>query len=232
MSRKTKKQNSVLEPKTLIVTGLASLAAILVAVIMTSVFLPKDEVIETANNIDMSAWESATKEVLDPETPDYEESVPTMNTEEPAPEVSAPENDTFIMPVNGSVIKDYSGEELVYSETMQDFRTHNGIDFAANEGDDVVAVFEGTVEAITDNGMYGTTVIILHKDGLRSIYSNLVDNLVIAEGDAVARGGIIGKVGSTAAAEVAEPPHLHFEMSLNEEIVNPHDYLPTGNSEE
>ena len=134
--------------------------------------------------------------------------------------------------VNGAITKDYSGEELVYSETMQDYRTHNGIDFSANEGDDVVAVAEGTVEAITDNGMYGTTVIILHSDGLRSIYSNLADNLVIAEGDAVARGGIIAKVGNTATAEVAEPPHLHLEMSLNEEIVNPHDYLPLGNSEE
>lgn len=230
MSRKTKKQSSVLDPKTLIVTGLASLAAILVAVIMTTLFLPKDNPEEI---IDTAALKETYEEIpTAPEIIYEEESVPTMNTEEQTPEETQQAADIFTLPVNGAITKDYSGEELVYSETMQDYRTHNGIDFSANEGDDVVAVAEGTVEAITDNGMYGTTVIILHSDGLRSIYSNLADNLVIAEGDAVARGGIIAKVGNTATAEVAEPPHLHLEMSLNEEIVNPHDYLPLGNSEE
>ncbi len=224
MSRKTKKQSSALEPKALIVTGVASLAAILVAVIMTVVFLPKEEIIDTA--VLNTEYEQA---VEIPEIIYEEETLPAMNVEEVATvEESA---DIFTLPSGNTITKDYSGEELVYSETMQDWRTHNGIDFAANEGDDVLAVADGTVEAVTDNGMYGTTVIILHSDGLRSIYSNLADNLVIAEGDAVARGGIIGNVGNTATAEVAEPPHLHFEMSLNEEIVNPHDYLPIQNGE-
>ena len=65
--------------------------------------------------------------------------------------------DKIIMqqPVSGAVLNDYSGDNLVYSKTMQDWRTHNGIDFAANEGDDVLAAADGTVEAITDNGMFG-----------------------------------------------------------------------------
>lgn len=135
--------------------------------------------------------------------------------------------DKIIMqqPVSGAVLNDYSGDNLVYSKTMQDWRTHNGIDFAANEGDDVLAAADGTVEAITDNGMFGKTIIILHDGGIRSIYSNLAEDAAVAVGDNVLSGSVIGKVGNSAAAEVTENSHLHFEVSVNEESVNPHDYL-------
>lgn len=135
--------------------------------------------------------------------------------------------DKIIMqqPVSGAVLNDYSGDNLVYSKTMQDWRTHNGIDFAANEGDDVLAAADGTVEAITDNGMFGKTIIILHDGGIRSIYSNLAEDAAVAVGDNVLSGSVIGKVGNSAAAEVTENSHLHFEVSANEESVNPHDYL-------
>lgn len=135
--------------------------------------------------------------------------------------------DKIIMqqPVSGAVLNDYSGDNLVYSKTMQDWRTHNGIDFAANEGDDVLAAAGGTVEAITDNGMFGKTIIILHDGGIRSIYSNLAEDAAVAVGDNVLSGSVIGKVGNSAAAEVTENSHLHFEVSVNEESVNPHDYL-------
>ncbi len=80
--------------------------------------------------------------------------------------------------------------------------------------------------------MLGATVIILHKDGMRSIYSNLADDQLVAPGDSVKQGSTIGRCGDTAAEEVSEPPHLHFEISINEEPANPHDYLPTGNNAE
>ena len=132
----------------------------------------------------------------------------------------------FGFPVSGAVVKDYSGDNLVYSDTLKDWRTHNGIDFYADEGTDVLAVADGTVEAITDNGMFGRSVIVLHDGGIRSIYSNLAEGTEVAIGDNVLKGTPIGRVGSTATAEAAEKPHLHFEISLNEETVNPHDYLP------
>lgn len=136
-------------------------------------------------------------------------------------------DDKIIMqqPVSGAVLNDYSGDNLVYSKTMQDWRTHNGIDFAANEGDDVLAAADGTVEAITDNGMFGNTIIILHDGGIRSIYSNMAEYAAVAVGDNVLSGSVIGKIGNSAAAEVTENSHLHFEVSVNEESVNPHDYL-------
>ena len=124
--------------------------------------------------------------------------------------------DKIIMqqPVAGAVLNDYSGDNLVYSKTMQDWRTHNGIDFAANEGDDVLAAADGTVEAITDNGMFGKTIIILHDGGIRSIYSNLAEDAAVAVGDNVLCGSAIGNVGNTAAAEVSENSHLHFKSAI------------------
>lgn len=131
----------------------------------------------------------------------------------------------YIPPIDGAISKDYSGDELVYSETMKDWRTHNGVDIAADEGTEVYAAADGTVEAITDNSMLGTTVIVLHSGGIRTIYSNLSPQVSAETGDAVKGGAPIGKVGSTAALESSEPSHLHFEVSVNEETVNPRDYM-------
>lgn len=135
------------------------------------------------------------------------------------------EKPAITLPVRGAVTKDYSGDELVYSETMQDWRTHDGIDIYAEEGTEVLAAADGIVEAVSDNGMLGRTVIVLHDGGLRTIYSNLAETDEVAVGDEVKTGAKIGRVGATAAAESAEKPHLHFEVSLNEKTVNPHDYL-------
>ncbi len=139
---------------------------------------------------------------------------------------------SITLPVRGAVTKDYSGDELVYSETMQDWRTHDGIDIYAEEGTEVLAAADGVVEAVSDNGMLGRTVIVLHNGGLRTIYSNLAETDEVAVGDEVKAGAKIGRVGATAAAESAEKPHLHFEVSLNEKTVNPHDYLPEDTASE
>lgn len=247
MSAKNKKKSSVFEKKNLLVmvTAAAFVAAVAFAM---SMFLPSDE---KESTFDSTAWDEAVQEAeksLEEKIDESEtgltsvyneEAVATaveaypVNAEESA---TAPEEESdtaaetqsaagYTAPVSGAVLNDYSGEELVYSETMQDWRTHNGIDFAAEEGADVLAAADGTVEAITDNSMMGATVILLHGNGVRTIYSNLDSNLPIDIGTNVTAGTAIGKIGSTAALEASEPPHLHFEMSLNEETVNPHDYL-------
>ena len=65
-----------------------------------------------------------------------------------------------------------------------------------------------------------------------TIYSNLAETDEVAVGDEVKTGAKIGRVGATAAAESAEKPHLHFEVSLNEKTVNPHDYIPEDTTSE
>ena len=72
---------------------------------------------------------------------------------------------------------------------------------------------------------YGLTVIIEHRDGYKTVYSNLLTTEFVTEGEEVSKGQTIGTVGNSAAFEIADEPHLHFEMIKNEEPVNPIFYL-------
>ncbi len=197
----------------------------------------------TAANEDYSQKAAAAAAEAAPQqkesTQDKDEKAKTDNAEKGLKEGAKEETQSsdsgtasITMPVRGAVTKDYSGDELVFSETMQDWRTHNGIDIFADEGTEVLAAADGVVEAVNDSGMFGKTVIILHNNEMRTIYSNLAETTDVAVGDEVKGGTKIGVVGSTAAAESAEKPHLHFEVSLNEKTVNPHDYLPEDSERE
>ncbi|MBR6522922.1 MAG: peptidoglycan DD-metalloendopeptidase family protein, partial [Oscillospiraceae bacterium] len=134
--------------------------------------------------------------------------------------------EVFVWPVAGTVETPHSVEALVYSRTMADWRTHTGLDIAAGLGSKVIAAAEGTVEQVFSDDMYGTTVVIHHGGGLRSIYSNLAEKPTVSVGDSVALGDVIGSVGQTALAEVGDVNHLHFEMTLDGEAVDPAEYLP------
>lgn len=251
-----KKKTSLFDSKNMIVLGIAAAVVALFAVIMT-LFMP-NEVAENAETMVNSQSAATSKEnvadsglnsVYDEKavattgranktTEDAEKDEEKKAEEDKSSErdnVSEAHNENmgsmFDFPLSGAVVKDYSGDELVYSETMEDWRTHNGIDFFAEEGSEVRAVADGTVEAVTENGMLGRTVILLHSGGVRSIYSNLADGNEIAVGDNVLKGTVIAHVGSSAAAEALEKPHLHFEVSLNEETANPYDYLPQPKEE-
>ena len=132
----------------------------------------------------------------------------------------------FTWPVNGSVIADYSAESLVYSQTMGDWRTHEGIDLAASLGTKVMAAAAGTVSALYPDDFMGTVVEIDHGDGLISRYANLAEVPTVKVGDEVKTGTVIGSVGATAAMESGQPAHLHFAMYQNGDPADPHDYLP------
>lgn len=132
----------------------------------------------------------------------------------------------FIWPVAGPVEHPYSMDALVYDRTMQDWRTHDGIDIAAELGTQVKAVASGKVAEIRDDDLFGTTVVLSHRDGLVSVYSNLAALPTVAVGDRVNVGQVIGAVGDTAICEAGEVCHLHFAMLLDSDSVDPGDYLP------
>lgn len=141
---------------------------------------------------------------------------------EPAPRVM------FYTPVEGEIIKKHSMDKLVFSETMGDYRVHNGIDIACEHGSEVIAFSDGTVSAITHDYFYGTTVAITHEQGVVSYYMNLDEALAeeIAVGSEVLAGQVIGSVGTTARIEASDPPHLHFEMTVNGAAIDPEPELP------
>ena len=122
-------------------------------------------------------------------------------------------------PVSGRVLNSYSGDELVYSKTLGDWRTHNGIDYAAKAGEAVPAPVAGSVVLAGSDGSWGPTVAI--KDDAGRIWRLCgVASPKGKEGDIVAAGQTLGKVGSVGC-ECAEESHIHVEVKQGESYLDP-----------
>lgn len=133
-----------------------------------------------------------------------------------------------ISPLDGTTVTVFSMTELLYDPTMADWRTHDGIDVQADEGAAVKTAAAGTVQSVTDDELMGTTVVIQHDGGYATQYSSLQENTPVAQGQAVTAGEVIGYVGSTSAAESRMGPHLHFSVSRDGAVIDPHDYVNGG----
>lgn len=133
----------------------------------------------------------------------------------------------YLTPCDGEIQKDYCDDMLVFSQTMNDYRVHMGIDISGELGSPVRAFSDGVIERIYNDPFMGKTIVINHGNGLRSYYMNLSDTLPdgIAEGVTVTPGTLIGAIGETARRECADSPHLHFELTLNEKLVDPRSYI-------
>lgn len=132
-----------------------------------------------------------------------------------------PYKDYYCLPFGNQIIKDYSNMNPVYSKTMGDWRTHNGIDFTGEEGGAVVAISYGEVIAIYDDAIFGTCVLIDHGNGVTAKYCGLnKDTLTVEENSQVNIETIIGYLGEVPG-EKMEGSHLHFEITHNGETVEP-----------
>lgn len=130
-----------------------------------------------------------------------------------------------VSPLSGETVTVFSMTELLYDQTMADWRTHNGIDVQAEEGAAVKTAADGTVLSVTSDELMGTTVVIQHSSGYTTQYSSLQSDVPVAEGQSVHAGDIIGRVGSTSAAESEMGPHLHFSVSQDGSVIDPHAYI-------
>ena len=143
----------------------------------------------------------------------------------PAPS-AAPAPLVFTWPVKGTVAAGFSVEALAYNETMGDWRTHNGLDIAAERGAQVLAAAAGQVSALYQDDLMGTVVEIDHGQGLVSQYANLAATPAVKVGDEVATGTVIGSVGDTASLESGSQAHLHYALLKEGCPVDPAGYLP------
>ncbi len=131
----------------------------------------------------------------------------------------------FEKPVEGEIIKEFAKDNLIFSNTLNEWTTHMGIDIKADKTTVVKAAFEGTVESIKNDPRYGLTVIIEHDDGYKTVYSNLLTSEFVVEGEKVTTGQTIGTVGNTATFEIADESHLHFEILKDNNQVDPTIYI-------
>lgn len=139
---------------------------------------------------------------------------------------------TLALPLeNCTLDMDYSDTVLVFSPTMEDYRAHFGVDLRGDIGQEVMAVADGVVKNIWQDPFMGTCISIEHDKNVISYYKNLdpvvKEGLVI--GASVTKGEVIGAIGESAMNEVAQDPHLHFELKINDKHVDPKDHikLPT-----
>ncbi len=154
---------------------------------------------------------------------------PQVKAAEPVEETAVTEPTELlpqvVSPLDGTTVTVFSMTELMYDDTMADWRTHNGLDIQAGEGDAVKTAAAGTVVSVRNDELMGTTVVIDHAGGYTTTYASLQENPPVLSGDKVAAGDIIGCVGSTAAAESGMGPHLHFSVSKNGAVIDPSEYV-------
>ena len=131
-------------------------------------------------------------------------------------------------PVNGEHVMDYCMDCLGYNPTTRDWRTHDGVDIAAEEGTKVCAAADGTVYTVYTDEMMGTTVVIRHENGYVTTYASLAQQVTVKAGDSVKLGDTIGYVGSSALLECAIGDHVHFSVTCNGETMDPEAFLNLG----
>ena len=122
-------------------------------------------------------------------------------------------------PVSGRVLNSYSGDELVYSKTLGDWRTHNGVDYAASRGAEVTAPAAGKVVETGTDDKWGPVVAIEDAAGRVWRVCGTTD-AKLKKGDTVSAGQTIGKVGSVSC-ECAEESHIHLEVMEGEKYLDP-----------
>ena len=132
---------------------------------------------------------------------------------------------SFERPVEGDILKAYAKDNLVFSETLQEWTTHLGIDIKADKTTVVKASEAGTVKTIKNDPRYGLTITIEHDNGYQTVYANLLSSEFVIEGEKVEKGQSIGTVGNTATFEIADKPHLHFEILKDGVQIDPNSVM-------
>ena len=148
-----------------------------------------------------------------------EKEVETQSTEKSSETTTSVVANHFVMPLGGTVKKEFSNENLQYSETYGDWRIHNGIDIAAKKGTEVCSTGKGKVKKVYDDSVLGKTVVIDHGNGIECYYCG-VKSVSVTKGDVVEIGQRIGVVGNIPS-EVADETHLHFMVLKEGKEVDP-----------
>lgn len=131
----------------------------------------------------------------------------------------------FKSPLSGEVQKIYSVDKVIYSKTLEMWKTHDGIDISGKMGEAVYASEKGTVEKIFNDSFLGMTVVISHISGYKTSYSNLSEDVPVKVGQKVKKGQRIGNISDTSIGEIKDDPHVHFMVFKNNETINPSTIL-------
>ena len=171
------------------------------------------------------------------ELPTGDPTVTEPSVNQPTPDTGNGNNDSqptindsipeLALPVSGKLTKHHSVDVQVFSQTLQEYRTHLGIDIATAAGAEVCAVADGVVSQIWEDPLMGWCVALTHTGDCVTVYKNLAKDMAqdLAVNSEVKKGQLLGYVGDTAIMEIAEEPHLHMEMTVKGLQVDPLDHF-------
>ena len=221
-----KKGRSPITNRVLYVTAVALLLSVaIIAAITSAANRSRKNPTETPSNSTVSS----TQKNPDSQSP---ESTPN-STPTPDESVNAPTEDVvsklpdFKLPVAGTLAVSHDPDLQVFSPTMQEYRVHMGVDINTTEGAPVYAAAKGKVTKVWNDPMMGWCIEISHDGNAATYYKNLDETLAegIKEGITVSSGQLIGAVGDSAVMEVAQEPHLHFEITVNGKMEDPLEFF-------
>ena len=147
--------------------------------------------------------------------PDERETTTSRTT---ANDLNRPYSGYYLLPLNSKISKDYSDGDPVYSATMKDWRTHDGIDIAGNIGDNAIAIQDGTVKEAYSDELWGEVVVIEHGNGLTAKYCGV--KATVEKGSHIEQGQVIGTV-VMIPVEGSDGVHIHLETEVGGKTVNP-----------
>ncbi len=118
------------------------------------------------------------------------------------------------------VLNAYSGGQLVKNQTLNVWRTHDGVDLAGSKGDKVLCVGDGTVVSVVTDPLWGGTVSIQHPDGYVSVYCGVAADPAVKKDAQVKAGQALGTLDQIPA-EISMDSHLHFAVMKDGKYVDP-----------
>ena len=137
---------------------------------------------------------------------------------------AVPYESYYSLPLSGATTKLYSDSAPVYSQTMGDWRAHNAVDFAGEQGDRVGSVAPGEVKSVVHDELLGWSVYIDHGNGVVAGYCGLSEEGIVNEGRVLGINDTVGYLASVPC-ESSDYSHLHFTMTINDENVNPMEVM-------
>lgn len=227
---KRRSEKSAASAKALAIASVVGVVAIGAAV-FSAYHSTMDRLIPTNNSTSTEDWVfnvSGGDKVSEPSESEVSVIKPVTESSEPAPEKDAQEVNKpvtadigNILPVEGEVSHPFSNGELVKSETLGVWKTHDGCDILCELGTDVKSMSEGEVKEVREDALWGVCVIVKQTNGLEVHYCGLAKELNVKAGQPIKQGEIIGKTGDTCQIEIVQKPHLHLAVKRGTDWIDP-----------
>ena len=159
-----------------------------------------------------------TEKIIEEENVETEKIIEEENVETGVFDIQTP---IFKYPINGEIVMDYSIDKAIFDITLEQYRTNDSIAISANEGSDVFASADGKISKIYEDSENGLSIVIEHKNGWQTTYSQLKKDIAVKEGENVKCGQKIGSVSNPTSYRVLLGSHLDFKIEQNGETIDP-----------